>query len=442
MATHDALQKPPSSSHFLLNCLSCVIFFGGVYFLHHLDPDYYGSMELHAGFVLLALLPQIIRDVILQRRIGAFKTKHKFDAKRVMIKLTGLYATFAFIGFLYWLLPEYSKPFFNKYFQSLEVVLPFLMGLAIPYFLWFDPRMENPKDGYWHMGMLATGKWSEIDRRYIWEHLKSWIVKGFFMPLMLTYAMGNIEMFFNFDPTTGFFIHFYDFSYHFIFTVDLLFATFGYMMTFKALNTQIFSAEPTVLGWVVCLMGYAPYWENLFYPAYFNYDDNIAWMDMVRTDHELMIFWGWLIIACITIYTLATISFGYRFSNLTYRGIITSGPYRFCKHPAYVFKNISWWLVSVPFLTNADWSEALRHCILLFGVNCIYYTRARTEENHLSNYPEYVAYAEWMNDHSIFRWVPKFLPFVRYSRERCLRSGSRVYAPFAAVPVTEQAIKK
>ena len=38
--------------------------------------------------------------------------------------------------------------------------------------------------------------------------------------------------------------------------------------------------------------------------------------------------------------------FSFRFSNLTHRGIITSGPYRFTKHPSYVSKNIAWSFVS------------------------------------------------------------------------------------------------
>ena len=46
---------------------------------------------------------------------------------------------------------------------------------------------------------------------------------------------------------------------------------------------------------------------------------------------------------------------GPRFSNLTHRGILTHGPYAWSKHPAYLSKNLFWWLSSLPFLaTNAD----------------------------------------------------------------------------------------
>ena len=54
----------------------------------------------------------------------------------------------------------------------------------------------------------------------------------------------------------------------------------------------------------------------------------------------------------VLVYCLATVAFGYRMSNMTYRGIITSGPYRFTKHPAYLGKVASWWLISLPFFSN------------------------------------------------------------------------------------------
>jgi protein-S-isoprenylcysteine O-methyltransferase Ste14 len=114
------------------------------------------------------------------------------------------------------------------------------------------------------------------------------------------------------------------------------------------------------------------------------------------------------------IYALCTVSFGLRFSNLTHRGIITSGPYRFTKHPAYWSKNLSWWLVSVPFVSEFGWKMALRNCCILGLVNLIYYARARTEERHLSRDPTYVAYALWMNEHGLLRWVSRWLPFTRY----------------------------
>ena len=114
---------------------------------------------------------------------------------------------------------------------------------------------------------------------------------------------------------------------------------------------------------------------------------------------------------------MATVAAGIRFSNLTYRGLWNTGPYRWTKHPAYVFKNVSWWLVSLPFIANSG-AAAVKCSLLLLGVNALYFLRAKTEEAHLSHYPEYVAYATAMNDKSIFRWCAKLLPFLKYRPPR------------------------
>ena len=74
--------------------------------------------------------------------------------------------------------------------------------------------------------------------------------------------------------------------------------------------------------------------------------------------------------------------------------IITSGPYRFTKHPAYLCKNLSWWLISMPFMLSSTWQDSLRHCAMLLLANAVYYWRAKTEEKHLLSDHNYQAYAQ------------------------------------------------
>jgi protein-S-isoprenylcysteine O-methyltransferase Ste14 len=119
------------------------------------------------------------------------------------------------------------------------------------------------------------------------------------------------------------------------------------------------------------------------------------------------------ILGLTAVYVWATVIFGARFSNLTNRGIITNGPYRWTKHPAYVAKNLSWWLLAVPFVVRGTVDEVLRHCLLLVALNLIYLMRAKTEERHLSRDPDYVAYALWMDEHSLFRFVQR-VPVLRH----------------------------
>ncbi len=96
------------------------------------------------------------------------------------------------------------------------------------------------------------------------------------------------------------------------------------------------------------------------------------------------------------VYTSATVVFGLRFSNLTHRGVITTGPYAFIRHPAYASKNFSWWCVMLPFAlwqiySSGSWTPALQILGMVL-MSFVYYRRAITEEQHLSRDPEYRAY--------------------------------------------------
>ena len=110
------------------------------------------------------------------------------------------------------------------------------------------------------------------------------------------------------------------------------------------------------------------------------------------------------------IYAWATAAFGFRFSNLTHRGIMTHGPYAWTKHPAYLSKNLFWWFSLVPFLvTNGNIVDAIRNTVVLAFIGGVYYWRARTEEKHLSADPAYRDYAEWMERNApiprLIRWL-------------------------------------
>jgi len=338
------------------------------------------------------------------------------DWARVSVKLFGFYMTFAVIAAVYWLLPEYHGDFYLPFWQLLEVALPVVLLAAIPYFIFIDRYMTEPRDGYWHGGMAMLGRGKVTDGKILKQYALGWLVKAFFIPLMYVMYMRSYQYFLDVDfvevvsSTKTLYNFFYEFSY----LVDLLFACIGYVLTVRLLDTHIRSTEPTVKGWLVALMCYEPAW-TLIYGTYLTYDnDGFAWGRWLESYPVFYALWAGTILVFLAIYAASTMTFGLRFSNLTHRGILTNGPYRFCKHPAYVSKNISWWLIAVPFIAEGTALEAVRDCVLLLGVNCIYYLRARTEERHLSWDPVYRQYALAMNERSIFRGVAAWLPFLRY----------------------------
>lgn len=256
------------------------------------------------------------------------------------------------------------------------------------------------------------------------------MVKAFFLALMFSFLINNTQYLIFSDFPTNFknnFQWYYEYLTMLFFSIDLVWVCAGYLLTLRIFDSHIRTAEPSVLGWIVALACYQPFW-SFFSSNYLPYEDNYNWINLLGHYPVWHKIYGMVILALLAIYVLATVAFGLRFSNLTNRGIITNGPYRFMKHPAYISKNLTWWMISVPFLSEASSFQALAHCLMLLALNFIYYVRAVTEERHLSLDPVYVQYAEAMNEKGMFRWLYKLIPFLKYSREKYIKNGT--FKPF------------
>ncbi|MDX2111782.1 MAG: isoprenylcysteine carboxylmethyltransferase family protein [Verrucomicrobiota bacterium] len=90
----------------------------------------------------------------------------------------------------------------------------------------------------------------------------------------------------------------------------------------------------------------------------------------------------------------ASVSLGFKGSNLTNRGIVSHGPYRFCRHPAYVLH------IFIPVVEAVMFGQYFIG--LIIGYSVIYFLRAMTEERHLSHDPDYVAYKQKVP----YRFIP------------------------------------
>ena len=351
-----------------------------------------------------------------------FGHRHTLNVKRVLIKLLGLYVTLALVACIYLIIPEYRDGYYWPYWRFVKYLAAVIVVGSIPYFFILDMYLVEPEESYWKVGMIALGRWKEIDFGGLKSHFLGWLVKLFFLPLMYVALCGNIS-YMNGSPFPMViqqrnFISFYDYMYNFIFTVDLVFVFVGYILTLRIFDSHIRSVEPSFLGWYVALQCYKPFWQALR-GNYFAYDSNgYYWGSWLFNHHWIYVTWGTVILILLSIYSWASVTFGIRFSNLTHRGILTNGPYRFMRHPAYVCKNLSWWMISIPFISHAGVFVAVKSCIMLLMVNTIYFLRAKTEERHLSNDPVYVRYANVINEKGIFRWLFRKVPFLCYRAER------------------------
>ena len=423
--TNSTIAQPPQApTRIWINLLALLISLGAVWWLR----DYGQHLTVRTQALAIVCLALALPIILLEwwflkpyrnASAGLDFRRRNYSLRRTAVKLLGFFLSVGSVAFVYWLLPEYHGAFYNNYFATARTVLPWWLLLAIPYFYLVDAAMEKPRDAYWQLGSWLLGRRKDISGRAIGQLYLGWLVKLFFLPLMFAYMGNNLNTLLHFDFTrlVGSFKAVFDFTFNFLFYIDLLFVTVGYVFTLRLFDSHIRTAEPSFLGWGVALISYQPFW-SMFSGNYLQYDQGPTWGNWFWNTPEMYTIWGSLILLLIGIYVWASIPFGIRFSNLTHRGILTNGPYRYTKHPAYISKNLSWWMISMPFMVSTTVPEALRHSLLLLLVNFVYFMRARTEERHLSWDPDYVAYANYIGEHGLFAFVGRWFPVLKFRPRR------------------------
>jgi protein-S-isoprenylcysteine O-methyltransferase Ste14 len=418
---------PKSATNFGLSFIALLVVLGVMWLMRkeiihpwrQMDPaaTKYWEVMIMAGAVAIPVVGLDLLVLKVHRRPSTgldWDRPFELALGRVATKLVGLAVTLAPFALGYWVFPEYAGNFYDPFYYLLKVNwITLLVGIPL-YFAIVDGQMRQPKDAYWQLGRMAFGQWKDLHRPAIANHYRGWLVKGFFFPFMFVWMTQQTHNVIHFDLSMASWqnLRAYDFLYDFIFFIDLIFCTVGYALSLRPIDTHIRTAEPTMLGWGVALFCYPPFY-NLMERQYVSYGGN-SFGSWLAGNDQLRWAWAIAILALITIYSLATVAFGVRFSNLTHRGILTNGPYRFTKHPAYVTKNISWWLMSVPFLClDGNWKMTFKRCLCLTIINFMYFMRAKTEERHLSRDPIYVKYALWMNEHGALRFLNR-IPIFKY----------------------------
>ena len=419
---------PVSATSPPIACLGLAGFALGMVLVHSLTLSRVGVI-----LVILACtgLPMLVVDILIlkaHRRPSTgldWDRPGEFSLQRSAIKLLGLSATLAFLALCYWLFPEYRGRQYTIAFDVAAAIWPYAIVATVIYVAVLDAHMKEPRDGYWLAGSLVLGCFSAFRREVFAQYCAGWLMKAFFVPFIISVFMANIDNTFSSELLKGRigFNEIYDFCYPFCFALDTAFSAIGYLLTIRLADNHLRSTDLTLSGWFVALICYPPFWPFL-YDHFLPYDAHaVFWGPWFAPVAPLYWLWGSVLIASFAVFTWATIAFGCRFSNLTHRGIITGGPYRWSKHPAYVAKILSYWLITIPVVSTTGPADALRACLMLSLLSLIYYLRARTEERHLSRDPVYVAYALWMNEHGRLRWLGRFFPALRYRAP-----GKRNYA--------------
>jgi protein-S-isoprenylcysteine O-methyltransferase Ste14 len=342
------------------------------------------------------------------------------------VKLAGLWATWGAIAVFYCVARWYWNGSYGFSMKVLGTVAPWLFGLSIPYILWIDRYLVEPRDGAFAFGQwIVGGAAGAADRQAIAHHARAWLVKGFFLAFMLSIVPGNFADFLGWkgDPLANP-VDLANCLIAAMFLIDVAFATVGYVLTMRPLDAHIRTANPTMQGWVAALICYPPFALMVNGGPLDYHNATAEWSFWL--DGHVYAQWAWCaaLVGLTGIYAWATMAFGPRFSNLTHRGILTHGPYAWSKHPAYLSKNLFWWLSSLPFLaTSGNMVDMVRNTTILAAVSGVYYWRARTEEKHLSNDPNDLAYREYA------AWMERNGPVPRLIAAITGRRGSAELQP-------------
>jgi protein-S-isoprenylcysteine O-methyltransferase Ste14 len=183
------------------------------------------------------------------------------------------------------------------------------------------------------------------------------------------------------------------FLFQVILFVDVFLFTAGYLVELPKLGNEIRSVDPTLVGWAAALACYPPF-NSLSAIVIGSQASEFPQFD----DPMVHIGLNVLILILMAGFASASVALGFKASNLTHRGIVARGPYALIRHPAYTFKNIAWWIGSIPAVSAAfelSTYDGIKSMASVVGVTMLYVLRALTEEDHLrgvdGDYAEYAA---------------------------------------------------
>jgi len=318
--------------------------------------------------------------------------------------------------------------YYQPWFQLFENLCLVYLYLGLPYqFITqafkYDSREELTDSLAKLLGCLFSLCWSRTKEIVGFsaqdkKNALGFLVKLFFAPIMTVFFFDNFHHLVNNINyiSTGLITDIQSGNYShrrlnldlsnivptIIFSIDVALAWCGYIVSSRWLDNQTKSAEPTLIGWVVCLLSYPPFRAI---PGWlFSMPGEKMYLQL--PEQWLVTALAMLMIISYFLYMLPTIFFGVRFSNLTNRGIIRSGPFAYVRHPAYAAKNIAWWFVGLPVAIYSGLNYGvITMMLMLFGLifmTGIYYLRAITEEKHLSIDPYYQAYCQKVR----YRFIP------------------------------------
>jgi protein-S-isoprenylcysteine O-methyltransferase Ste14 len=352
-------------------------------------------------------IPSIPRNVMLDRSC---------------IKWIGVITGIAFISFFWWLAPMFHKSsYHDPMYDCLWLVMPIMVFGSLPLIIFTEYRMGEYKDYNYEFGLFTLGRWREINWYEFRSGISAWFVKAFFLPMnfcTLVQFVGKVRGS-EVELLTLPFKHAYEYI-EFLYIIPMIVAIIpGYLLSARIIGTHIRKADVSWFGWAVTLWFYPPF-NTAISKSWFRFNEHISqetqnWIVVFENNLPLLVTFGVIIIAANIIHYWGEAILGIRASNLTNRGVITNGPYRFLRHPIYFSKLIAWFFAMLPFMSGDDTKECFYFMFSFLVVCGGYYMRSYVEERLMADDPDYVAYALYMDKKGWLSFTGRRFPPITFA---------------------------
>ena len=198
---------------------------------------------------------------------------------------------------------------------------------------------------------------------------------------------------------------FFEVLFALVLLFDIVPFVVGYLVESKSLDNQVKSVETTWAGWFFCVMSYPPFNGAVSSFARTDFNEYVAPFHNVEWGVYLQFGLNIGALVLMALYSSASVSLGWKASNLCSRGVVSSGLYKYVRHPAYASKNLAWWLFAIGTAVHVAQAgkSYLPPLFALAFWNWVYYMRAYTEELHLARSdPDYLEYMKKVP----YRFIP------------------------------------
>ena len=319
-------------------------------------------------------------------------------------------------------LATYRDSYYAPFFHVLPLFLISAVVVSGIYHMVIGPMFGHSIRGDYQLGLALLGR-KEVQWARVRDALLVWLLRGFFLPINFCELVDTINVFrghgflFLQGPWTS--VEYYVLLI--IYVIIIAAVVPGYIFGARLIGTETKEVSHSWFAWTVTLACYAPF-ETAFFKSWFNYNPSVAnpvwfepWVSHFQTTPVVLQTIGGLLVILSLVHLWGEAQFGLRSSNISNRGIITTGPYRFFKHPVYAAKCLVWLLIWLPFMSGISVVDDIRLTLLWACVCGIYALRALAEEKLLSDDPAYVAYALWMDEHGAAKDLGAMFPPLRFS---------------------------